>query len=997
MTHALVTIVAPLAPSRVREAEVAIDALGNPPESELKAALDRVGGVHFASLHAFASVDGARAHLILEFSADGDETAAVDRVARALADGLQRVFAFAADWRAGDLFGYLLAHRAGVGVGAFDQPGLCFVGTPGMSVERIKAEVEIAAAAREQLAGQPGSMSALERLAEVRRAVAADPALRSMLEAPQPGADFVQPSLGAIALPILAAFAKIFLWPFGVAILLWTIGWTVGHAPYPAIVPLVSRLWQGFAWSTGIAFAVVLLGAALLLFRLRTMEGSDWLDARAPDLSTNAQMFAREGYGAQNHMVSVTQRKPGWVRWLTSRIAFWIIGALAARRYPPGFLSDIGTIHFARWVTVPGTPDVIFLSNYGGSWESYLEDFITRAASGLTGVWSNSIGFPRSRFLFFDGATDGERFKRYARASMVPTRFWYSAYPSTTTARVRTNALIARGLAGALTEDEAIRWLALFGSALRPAATMVNSDVQSIVFGGLSFLRRSECVVGDLPEDVDLARTWLRSVAPKIVYNDGRRLKDNDEAVICLALSPRGMARLGLPATALATFPFAFVEGMMGEARARMLGDAGNSAPEYWRWGQETPDAALLLYGNTESAVAELAAFASEGLTGVHSIPLKTIDNGKREPFNFVDGVSQPVIRGTYKGLRSADPIHLVEPGEFILGYPDNRGNLPPGPTLSALADPESLLPLVPTPTGFDRAVVDCPRDLGRDGSFLVIRELEQDVDGFNDYCAAESDKAQNRLTSPYEVTPEFIAAKLVGRWQDGSSLVRNPYVSASQSTVSAQTHAARFAAAIGGAPPAGEEAANAQSHPTARAASPGGVPAAPPRPRNAHGDNDFLFGEEDPEALRCPYGAHIRRANPRDSLDPGSSEQVGITNRHRILRVGRPYVPAEGGRPGLLFMCLNGDIERQFEFIQQTWLGSAAFHGLSCEKDPIMGDGEKGECGFTIPTRQGPVVLSSMQPFVATRGGGYFFLAGRRLINWLAAERRVPQRVQPS
>ena len=125
-------------------------------------------------------------------------------------------------------------------------------------------------------------------------------------------------------------------------------------------------------------------------------------------------------------MISVTQRKPGLLRAFTSRLVFWVIGELATRSFRPGFLGDIGTIHFARWVTPPRSPDVIFLSNYGGSWESYLEDFITRAHNGLTGVWSNSIGFPRSENLFQKGATDGERFKRYARRSMVPTPFWYS-------------------------------------------------------------------------------------------------------------------------------------------------------------------------------------------------------------------------------------------------------------------------------------------------------------------------------------------------------------------------------------------------------------------------------------------------------------------------------------------------------------------------------------------------------------------------------------------
>ena len=139
------------------------------------------------------------------------------------------------------------------------------------------------------------------------------------------------------------------------------------------------------------------------------------------------------------------------------------------------------------------------------------------------------------------------------------------------------------------------------------------------------------------------------------------------------------------------------------------------------------------------------------------------------------------------------------------------------------------------------------------------------------------------------------------------------------------------------------------------------------------------------PKRLRCPFGAHIRRANPRDSFDPGSNDQIAITNRHRIMRVGRVYQEKAGENPGLLFMCLNGDIERQFEFVQQTWLMSPSFHGLSCEKDPVLGDGETGACGFTIPSRDGPIALSPLPAFVTTRGGGYFFLPGKRLINYLS------------
>ena len=104
----------------------------------------------------------------------------------------------------------------------------------------------------------------------------------------------------------------------------------------------------------------------------------------------------------------------------------------------------------------------------------------------------------------------------------------------------------------------------------------------------------------------------------------------------------------------------------------------------------------------------------------------------KLEPFGFVDGVSQPAIRGTYKALRGADTIHIVEAGEIILGYPDNRGNLPAGPTLASTHDPENALPIAASlQHGFADPIVNSDRDLGRNGTFLAIRQLEQNVDGF--------------------------------------------------------------------------------------------------------------------------------------------------------------------------------------------------------------------------------------------------------------------------
>ena len=216
---------------------------------------------------------------------------------------------------------------------------------------------------------------------------------------------------------------------------------------------------------------------------------------------------------------------------------------------------------------------------------------------------------------------------------MAPTRFWYSAYPSLTTDNIRTNADIRRGLSGAMTEEEADTWLALFGSAARPVEKLVSSEIQSIVFGGLGFMPFGTCLVVELPEEVDAARRWLQFVHEHVAYNDGRRLRRT--AVVTLALGARGLERLGLPEEGLATFPFAFLDGMTSAARARILGDFGENGSEHWRWGRTAPDAVLLVYGETPGDLAALEGSLSQstadlGMAAFHRIPLRRSRRSKR-------------------------------------------------------------------------------------------------------------------------------------------------------------------------------------------------------------------------------------------------------------------------------------------------------------------------------------------------------------------------------
>ena len=121
--------------------------------------------------------------------------------------------------------------------------------------------------------------------------------------------------------------------------------------------------------------------------------------------------------------------------------------------------------------------------------------------------------------------------------------------------------------------------------------------------------------------------------------------------------------------------------------------------------------------------------------------------------------------------------------------------------------------------------------------------------------------------------------------------------------------------------------------------------------------------------------------------LHPDLDDAIRITNRRRILRVGRPYVDRPDGTPqGMLFMCLNADIERQFELVQQAWMQNADFDGLRDETDPLLGRRNGGAPrSFTIPTRHGPVCLKNLPDFVSVVGGGYFWMPSRAAVDFLA------------
>jgi Dyp-type peroxidase family len=452
-------------------------------------------------------------------------------------------------------------------------------------------------------------------------------------------------------------------------------------------------------------------------------------------------------------------------------------------------------------------------------------------------------------------------------------------------------------------------------------------------------------------EDVPRFGDWLE------VLRDGwideaydRKVKvEGENFGAAVAFTASGMRKLGLDADAMRTFPSEFQEGMVAPYRARLLGDSGASAPGEWDWGGPAGSKSVVTDDDLHGVVIvfaldmkqieqrmkalqpiprEILDERVEALRRISGCPefvyrIRThleVDENKvsKEPFGFADGLSQPYIEGlTLK--KAPAGVRPIKAGEFVLGYPNEVNRLPASP-------------LVPGggPLPIDQATGR--GDLGRNGSFLVMRQLEQNVDEFRKIAASEE-----------------LAAKMVGRWKSGEPLVRQPTDPAEKPTGSALVR-----------------------H----------------RPRRQtttefEAENDFGYHKEDRAGFRCPIGSHIRRANPRDALADGLGVSPDyarqLADRHRILRRGRVYKQED--KTGLVFVCLNANIERQFEFVQSAWLLNPEFGGLNEETDPILGTGGK----FTL---QKPVLgqcVTGLTQFVTVKGGAYFFLPGHSALGYLA------------
>lgn len=452
----------------------------------------------------------------------------------------------------------------------------------------------------------------------------------------------------------------------------------------------------------------------------------------------------------------------------------------------------------------------------------------------------------------------------------------------------------------------------------------------------------------------------------------------------------RGLLALGLPTRTLRLLPDEFIEGM--RSRARILGDVDASGPENWDpiwrrpsneptgqvhiWvslnvGAKPDGSPLTVLDEWTSWLEELAAhgvtlLAGHGADGagkwqdtaalMQATPDGTMVTVAREHFGFRDGISDPVFRGQFEA--DAERLAVIGAGKISAGrYEQDK-------SWSALESGEFILGHVDE--GQEFPVATEPSDFARNGTFMVLRKLRQDVEAFDREIRrlAEIWKRHTGVTDDEEAS-ETICAKMVGRWRSGIPLAVAPTWAEHQEMMAKWADC--FALVLR-------------------------------KPRDSKEQQrlddfakmlrGFRYGD-DLDGAKCPFGAHIRRANPRDMLDPLLSATEGastLTNRRRLLRRGLPYQDPNGER-GVLFMGICSSLFRQFEFIQQQWIN----YGLDLEAGndtcPLTGNRAQSD-KYVIPAGPAngtPFIAAGLPEFVTTRGGDYFFLPSTSAIRMIA------------
>ena len=471
------------------------------------------------------------------------------------------------------------------------------------------------------------------------------------------------------------------------------------------------------------------------------------------------------------------------------------------------------------------------------------------------------------------------------------------------------------------------------------AAANEAGDIQAIVDRGFGSLTGATYLLLRVAEGASArasARAWLRKL-PVTSLADARGKKL--DRICQLAFTAAGLKQLGFDPEGIDGFAPEFLEGMAGtKQRSHQLGDEDANAPDRWEWGIGThePHILVILLAPAEAIAAIEAEYVSALPGAGCELVRANRTNGTlgREPFGFADGLSQPEPDwdGTLVPGGAKDRLYRnrIAMGEFLLGHPNEYGFVTDYPSAG---------------------------EVGRNGSYLVYRQLAQKVRGMWTWLKHHAG----------ERDPVRLAEWMVGRRIDGDPLP-----------------------GLGAVGPDGQFTFGDD---------PDGVAC----PIGAHIRRANPRSGDDPQGHRGFLRDVISSLGLKGTA---MHDAVASARFHRLLRRGRAYGPAitpdqamHGANPGgeeeagLHFLCLNANLSRQFEFVQGAWIASAYFAGLSGEQDAMLGtrlpaNGGGATDAFSFVDEGGcPQLVSGLPQFVTMRGGAYFFLPGLNGLRQILAE----------
>jgi hypothetical protein len=230
------------------------------------------------------------------------------------------------------------------------------------------------------------------------------------------------------------------------------IGWQIENLLHLVGVPVIGL----------VALPVLIPVGLVMLLRLRMLEKTDPELCGAVDQSYSNGLAEIEDHDVTNQFTAMGSLKPGIWRRLMAKTVFFAIDYAARHIYKHGGLARVRSIHFARWVFLDDNQRVVFMSNYDGSLESYMDDFINKVGFGLNAAFGAGVGYPSTNWFVLGGCSDERKFKEYLRRHQVPTQVWYKAQPGLTAVDLERNGRIRDGLdAPILSDADAREWVTL--------------------------------------------------------------------------------------------------------------------------------------------------------------------------------------------------------------------------------------------------------------------------------------------------------------------------------------------------------------------------------------------------------------------------------------------------------------------------------------------------------------------------------------------------------